>query len=883
MCKGNIFRGLALAVVVLLGGGSVKGQSTPTPAQDCGDYQWPAIQSPCPEVQIKQKHNHTANYRYRQKGWDTVTTCNERELVLSCMPYIPARKFEGTYYVDEIPYNPPDTTFYLNYNPATDANNPLKKKLAISNDDDWAPSYVNIAFPFYFFGLQKTAFILGDNGILTFAQPSGYSGGGECPYMTTTPLPWPSSVPSTPSCNSALMRDAIYGVFEDTYTGASGSYMSGNQGIYYGVIEDENNPYCRKIIASWNQIPLFNYQNQRQSYQIVCYEGSNIIEVHVKSHNCCSSTNSGNSLIGIQNATGVAQVRTNSNTQLNAVNGKPAAFYPSGTGFSGGMFHSELTNRAWRFTPKTTSSTNTPNYGWLRLFDDGRPDYDLPDMTQEGATEDTNGYFELMNDESSCRTLTKAHVRPKRPTKYVFYMDFKNANNDWYHLRDTIFVGVDTVDYLQIHAASVSNHQPKKLDICEGDVARMRIDMTTVQQIRNEDWKLFRVQHGDTVEMSRDLLNVSDFSTIAAFRITPSGDTVVLDTTLFTKADYATIGDSLQVRTITVNSTGLPSAGRNKIDTLIVRCAATFISGCPKYDMMMFRVFPNFDTTETAGICRGETYHWKPEDAEHHYDKAYTENTNPTTTYVELHSQPGCDSTVRLALTVYDVSLTVEHVEDCKPIVWRNGKTYSQNNVATAATDTVVLKNRYGCDSIVQLDFVIHPLKALLSSDVEQFTLDNLNATLTDISVGGNARVWKFPNGPDQTGSTAYYSIPAEMEGANIIMIEHSQFGCTDTAKIYIPLNKEHFWVPNAFTPDNPAGNNLFSSVSTKTLHQEMLIYNRRGELVYQCEGVDCSWDGRDMNGNPCVQDAYVYIIRYTNVYEPKKTHVLKGSVTLIR
>ena len=251
--------------------------------------------------------------------------------------------------------------------------------------------------------------------------------------------------------------------------------------------------------------------------------------------------------------------------------------------------------------------------------------------------------------------------------------------------------------------------------------------------------------------------------------------------------------------------------------------------------------------------------------------------------WVTLSSAPGCDSTVHLALTVYSVSYTVDHVEDCKPYTWRNGRTYTQGNAATAATDTVILKNRYDCDSIVQLDFVIHPLTAKLRSNVENFTLDNLDAVLTDISIGGASRVWKFPNGPDQTGVNAYYSIPAEMDGANIILIASSEYGCVDTAKIYIPLNKEHFWVPNAFTPDNPAGNSLFSSVSTKTLRQEMLIYNRRGELVFRCEGVDCAWDGRDMDGNPCVQDAYVYIIRYTNEFEPENTRVLRGTVTLIR
>ena len=121
------------------------------------------------------------------------------------------------------------------------------------------------------------------------------------------------------------------------------------------------------------------------------------------------------------------------------------------------------------------------------------------------------------------------------------------------------------------------------------------------------------------------------------------------------------------------------------------------------------------------------------------------------------------------------------------------------------------------------------------------------------------------------------------MDGANIILIESSQYGCVDTAKIYIPLNKEAFWIPNAFTPDNPTGNNLFSSVSTKTLRQEMKIYNRRGEMVFECTGVDCAWDGRDLRGEPCVQGAYVYVIRYTNEYEPKQTKVLTGTVTLIR
>lgn len=842
-----ISKRFTITVLFLLCGGLAFGQSTPSTPLNCGEYQWPEVQSPCPEVQIKQKHDHTSKPQYRHNGWDTVIDCNTREgIELSCMPYIPVQYFNGTYTVDQIPYNPPDTTFYLNYNPAVDANNPYKKKLAINNDDDWAPSFINIAFPFYFFGIQKTTFLLGDNGIVTFAHPSGYSGGGGCPYATTTPLPWTSSVPtfggSGSTLDTILMHDAIYGVYEDTYTGSNGSYMSGNQGIYYGVIDDYP---CRKIIASWYQIPLFNIQNSRQTYQIVCYEGSNIIEVHVKKHNCCSTTNGGNGLIGIQNATGQPQVKSNDHTASNffVQNGSPAAFWPNGYN----VFHGALDTIAFRFTPQGSTSKLSV---WYRIFDDGRDSVPLRDITiYPDAVNDTNGYSTPMNSGSSCPTLTKAFVHPTVPAKYVYHLRFRNANGDWYRLYDTIFVGIDTVNTLEL-VKNANEGDPHVLDICQGRTAAMSLKMTDMQDIAASEWHVYRELHGEQTELSTSLLQFGNITTF----------------------------DTIKTLPVTLNTASLPSPGtRNKIDSIYVRGIVDFTSGCHNNDIILIRVFPNFDTIMVDGICRGESYTWSAN------GQSYTESTNPAATSVTLTSSPGCDSTVHLALTVFDVSHTIDHIEDCKPITWLNGQTYSQTNTATSASDTVILKNRYNCDSIVQLDFTLHPLTAQLRSNVDHFSLDNLDAVLTDISINGNGRVWKLPSMADQTTPTAYYSIPVEMDGAEILLIESSEYGCLDTASIYIPLNKENFWVPNIFTPDNPAGNNTFGSVSTKTLYQEMLIYNRRGELVFRCEGPDCTWDGRDLNGNPCVQDAYVYIIRYTNEFEPKQTKVVRGTVTLLR
>ncbi len=893
MHKLNNIKQIALVFVALFATAEAMGQSTvgsePSPAIECNEYQWPEVQSPCPEVQVKQKHDHTAIARYRHKGWDTVVTCANPQIILSCMPYIPVQRFNGTYYVDQIPYNPPDTTFSLG------------TRMGIGTDDVFASSHTVIPYPFYFFGIRKNQFRIGANGLVTFVSPTDFgSGAPYCPYgfrTNTNKLPWDGTPGHTdPFSNYSMrMKDAIYGVMEDT----DPAYFVGSEsnrvdGIYYGI-QDEFP--CRKIICSWKEAPDFGHHDGKGTYQIVCYEGSNIIEVHVRQRGCCPTTS--DALIGIQNATGQPQVSSSTPTDPNsspAINGKPAAFAPSVNGGTpGNPFTSTLNHVAFRFTP---AGTTAKNYGWRRIYDDGRPDVELRNIAvYPEAMDDSCGYYEPMDDANSCPTLTKAYVSPKEPAKYVFYLRFLNANNDQYVLTDTIFIGVDTVNYLDIHKLPINDTLPGRLDICLNDTARMRLDITALQEITHEEWLIRRVSGGDTITLDSlvadnhpgQVVNLSNnylsfdprYTPVQAFRI-QGNDTTVMDTTLFSLDDYDLIGDTILTRKVFLFSRNLPTQGlqANKIDTILIQVTSDFASGCHNYDTFMLRVFPNFDTVIADGICQGETFTWDTNGSPY---KTFTQPTNPQTEFVLLHSTPGCDSLVHLQLTVSSVSHTIDHQEDCKPYTWLNGKTYTTSNVATAATDTIVLKNRYDCDSIVQLELVIHPLTAKLRSNIDHFTLDNLDAVLTDISIGGSSRVWKFPNGPDQTGVNAYYSIPADMEGANIILIASSPYGCVDTAKIYIPLNKEHFWVPNAFTPDNPAGNSLFSSVSTKTLKQEMLIYNRRGELVFRCEGADCAWDGRDFDGNPCVQDAYVYIIRYTNEFEPQNTRVLKGTVTLIR
>lgn len=841
MCnKQHIYSILSYVVLAtaLLVGHPAKAQAPWTPdawgpsdtsvKYDYGIYEWP--QSPCPEVQIKQKHDHTPLKQYRAQGWDTVVDCNHRQLTLSCIPYIPVQYFNGQYTVDPIPYDPPDPTFAQGY------------KMPVATDDDFAEQATQIPFDFFFFGIKKTAFVLGANGLITFDTTAA---GRYCPWKYNATVPWPdtkSNIPFGLGCTKDNMRDAIYGIYEDTHPIAS--YLHGDQGIYYGI---QGEHPCRKIIASWNGIPTFpgsRNQDNRCTYQIVCYEGSNIVEVHVKHRGVNPDWQGGRGLLAIQNATGADQVKGPSGSPNMFVRpGAPAAYYPEGYNLLTG----EVDSVAFRFTPQGT--TQNP-YKWLRILDNGDT-VELSKYTNATpeAAEDTNGYYYPMNSSSSQPFLTRAIVRPTRVSTYVFHLRFTDAAGTQYFLYDNIVVGVDTANDLTLRPSSgtPADHQT---DICAGQEAHLTLEYPEMQDTAEVHYTITRLNGGANTPLPDSLITFG--------QLYLDEQTSLKRIPLLLKPDAVAL--ALQP---------------GEIDSVSVQFVVDFVSGCNQTVNFLLRTHPSYDVVVDTGICQGETFHWDRD------GRNYTSAT--TSPQVNVPTAFGCDSIIHLHLAVSDVSYTVDEVHACKPILWHN-HTYYESNTATALTDTVHLTNQWGCDSTVQLDFTLTPMTPIIDASLEYFDFNHLDVTLTDVSTGGNGRTWYFPTGDPQYEPTAYYVAPYNIDSAVIMMVETSPYGCIDTATVIIPFRRDVIWVPNTFTPDIPdGGNHLFHSVSNHLLREQTLVYNRFGELLFRCEEIDCAWDGNYADGTPCPQGTYVYLIRYTTEYDPHTTHVVKGSVTLIR
>ena len=229
-----------------------------------------------------------------------------------CTPFSLNEVFKktNTYAKSTIPHAPyPTTGFAQNLNFGGN-----------SLDDRFAQTPTNIGFPFCFFGNTYNQCVVSTNGFITFDLTT--AGTGSTPYN-------PVAIP-----NNAAPNNSVYGVYTDLQLFAATD-------IKYKTI---GNYPCRKFVVAFVNVGFFGNltnPNFRTTFQIVLYEGSNKIEIHVTRKVGSASTATG-SVCGIENATGSGGVNgsqfatgwNNTNFTVNANAPQARLFAPNGTPFN---------------------------------------------------------------------------------------------------------------------------------------------------------------------------------------------------------------------------------------------------------------------------------------------------------------------------------------------------------------------------------------------------------------------------------------------------------------------------------------------------------------------------------------------------------------------
>jgi len=216
------------------------------------------------------------------------------------------------YTVSSIAYNPP-YQFGCLQNP-----------ISVNVDDVWSP-LITLPFSFCYYGVNYTQCVVGSNGTLSFDTASNVPGAFSAWSFS-------QNIPST-----SLFKNTIFGVYHDIDPSIGGE-------VGWELITLSSG--CRALVASWSNVPMFSNNNILYTGMMVLYENTNIIEVYIKEKNVdnfnVSPWNSGNAIVGLQNADGTVGIAAPGRNALDA--------------------NWNTASEAWRFTPAGPSITSIKWY-----------------------------------------------------------------------------------------------------------------------------------------------------------------------------------------------------------------------------------------------------------------------------------------------------------------------------------------------------------------------------------------------------------------------------------------------------------------------------------------------------------------------------------------
>jgi len=241
----------------------------------------------------------------------------------TCMKFSAAYLAQGdttVYEVESIPYLPP-----YPYTGGT----PIDFTIENGDGQFYFSPVINIPFDFCFFGQTYSGVTVSPEGAVTFDV---IRSGEMTPWFINDPIP---------NANFPI-KNAIYGVFQSLTLATTNEFANPN--INYQIQGTAPN---RALVINFYEVAgsVLSCDSDpsigSQTSQMIMYEGSNIIEVHIGRRVSCADSYLNKGVVGIQNADGTAAVA------------------PEGRNTG----HWTTFEESWRFVP--AGPTNT-TFEWLK-------------------------------------------------------------------------------------------------------------------------------------------------------------------------------------------------------------------------------------------------------------------------------------------------------------------------------------------------------------------------------------------------------------------------------------------------------------------------------------------------------------------------------------
>lgn len=363
-----------------------------------------------------------------------------------------------------------------------------------------------------------------------------------------------------------------------------------------------------------------------------------------------------------------------------------------------------------------------------------------------------------------------------------------------------------------------------------------------------------------------------------------AGGTVVIDAgsgyTNYAWSPACCVG---QFATISVPGTYIVS-----VDTLVCTLTDTFVvtqAPSPTPTITGNDFYCNNDLTTLGVSGTYNSYTWNPG------GQNSSSITTGTGTYtVTVTDSNGCtgtspsvtvtnsdpQATINLPDTVCPGDYTILSVSPAfAGYEWFNGDTNATTS-ATAGGVSIIVTDNFGCQDTAYSTVHAYPApNAAFSIDPPTQGQPGMPITFTDLSSGNPVSwQWNFGDGNGSTiqNPTHIYTTQGFM---NVSLLVTSANGCEDIVSIeYLVLSD--IIIPNVFTPNGDGMNDMFVVKNLEFFNNNLTIFNRWGNKVFEKENYKNDWDGDGVSDG-----TYYFILEIQKYDDTVELH--KGTITILK
>ncbi len=182
---------------------------------------------------------------------------------------------------------------------------------------------------------------------------------------------------------------------------------------------------------------------------------------------------------------------------------------------------------------------------------------------------------------------------------------------------------------------------------------------------------------------------------------------------------------------------------------------------------------------------------------------------------------------------------------------WNTGE-QTQTVIASGTFTYSVIVTNAGCSDA---DSIYVRTLADVNLGPDKNLCDFLSIQIAAVDLDGASYLWS-------TGDTTY-SIDVSEPGTYIVNVAFGQCLLQDTVVVEGGFGSPALYVPNSFTPNKDALNDIFYAEGLDITTFRMRIFDRWGELLFESASLGDGWDGY-YKGKIVPNDVYVVVTDYT-------------------